>query len=100
VGRSLRICSDSSGYPRCRPVDLAKPDQAARRGQQLQGPPPIMPGLPPLRGLVALGEVVGMAPDSPSSYRRPTAVLAIPETCRPGEGVACGPFPSGGERAG
>ena len=39
-GRPLRICSDFSGYPRCHPVDLAKPDQAARRGQQLRRPPP------------------------------------------------------------
>jgi hypothetical protein len=41
-----------------------------------------------LWGLVALGEVVGMAPDVPTSFRRPCAFPAIPETCPPGEGAS------------
>jgi hypothetical protein len=80
------ILSDSSGYPRCRPVDLAQPDQVARRGQRLDGLSPVMPRLPPPRGLVALVEVVGMAPgahlaslaDGPADHQNAAARYGWP----------------------
>jgi len=50
-----------------------------------------LPSLPPGLGLIALREVVGMAPLAPHLRDR-YAIQAIPETCLPGEGASpfCG----------
>ena len=58
-----------------------------RQGQQDR----TLPGLPPGLGLIALREVVGMAPLAPH-LRDHYAIQAIPETCLPGEGASpfCG----------
>jgi hypothetical protein len=53
-----------------------------------------LPGLPPWHGVIALGEVDGMAR---RALRTAACLLpAIPETCLPGEGIcfvsAGGPF--------
>ena len=72
---------------RCHPVDLASPGQLALWGQHPLELALPMPGLPPRCELVALWEVDGMAPGVPTSYRRPRALLTIPETCPPGEGI-------------
>ena len=55
-----------------------------------------MPRLPPGSELIALREVVGMAPLDAATFRRTVRTLAaIPETCLPGEGSTPFVVPSG-----